>query len=259
MAERDAPAWNAVISGCTRNGLFLEALSFFSRMVVDRTLPKKTTASCLFSACAHLGMLRLGKSVHGYVFKNSMGGSPLFAMHSLICMTNGHSSLAIETFREMEQEGPQPDQVTLMGLLNACTHAGLVDEGLSYFNSMTRDYTIDPEIEHYGCVIDLLSRASRVHGTKDLAELALRNLLELKPKSVDYGFMLTNLYSECSKCGDVGKVRKRLNQLGGKKLPGCSWIEVEKRVRQFYSGDTIHPEVGQIYEILDELVELTEA
>ncbi|XP_042456992.1 pentatricopeptide repeat-containing protein At1g33350-like [Zingiber officinale] len=319
MPDRDVPAWNAVISGCTQNGLFLEALSFFSRMVVDGALPNMTTVSCLFSACAHLGMLRLGKSLHGYVFKNSMGNSP-FVCNALIdmygkcgnvkkarwifstmseknitswnsminCMAlQGHSCLAIETFREMEQEGPQPDQVTFMGLLNACTHAGLVDEGLGYFNSMTRDYTIDPEIEHYGCVIDLLSRAgrfdvamdivrdmriepdevvwgsllngARVHGAKDLAELALRKLLELEPKSVDYGFMLANLYSECGKWEDVGKVRKRLNQLGGKKLPGCSWIEVEKSIHQFYSGDTIHPEVGQIYKILDELVDFMEA
>lgn len=319
MPDRDVPAWNAVISGCTQNGLFLEAVSFFSKMVMFGAWPNQTTASCLFSACAHLGMLRLGKSLHGYVFKHSMGASP-FVCNALIDMygkcgnvkkarwifstmseknitswnsminclaLQGHSSLAIKTFLQMEQEGPQPDQVTFMGLLNACTHGGLVDEGLGYFNSMTQNYKIDPEIEHYGCVIDLLCRAgrfdvamdivrdmriepdevvwgsllngARVHGAKDLAELALKKLLELEPKSLDYGFMLANLYSECGKWEDVGKLRKRLNQLGGKKLPGCSWIEVEKRVHQFYSGDTIHPEMEQICEILDKLVELMEA
>ncbi|KAG6524327.1 hypothetical protein ZIOFF_014233 [Zingiber officinale] len=298
MPDKDVPAWNAVISGCNQNGLFLEALSFFSRMVWRWSSMAVISASCLFSTCAHLGMLRLGKSLHGYVFKNSMGDSP-FVCNALIDMhgkcgnvkkarwifstmseknitswnsiinslaLQGHSSLAIETFCEMEQEGPQPDQVTFMGLLNACTHAALVDEGLGYFNSMTRDYTIDPEFEHYGCVMDLLSRT----GAKDLAELALRKLLELEPKSVDYGFMLANLYIECGKWEDVGNVRKRLNQLGGnskeegmiqqvRQMGRCSWIEVEKMVHQFYSSDTIHPEVEQIYEILDEVVESMEA
>ncbi|KAG6488282.1 hypothetical protein ZIOFF_057041 [Zingiber officinale] len=189
MAERDVPAWNAVIYGRTQNGLFLEALSFFSRMVADRTLPNKTTASCLFSAYAHLGMLWLGKSLHGHAFKNSMGDSP-GVCNAVIDMygkwTRGsHKSLAIETLREMEQEGPQPDQVTFIGLLNACTHAGLVDEGLDYFNSMTRDYTIDPEIEHYGCVIDLLSRASRF----DVAMVIVRDI-RIEPDEVVWGSLL---------------------------------------------------------------------
>ncbi|KAG6484263.1 hypothetical protein ZIOFF_061058 [Zingiber officinale] len=190
MPERDVPAWNAVISGCTQTGLFLEALSFFSRMVVDRTLPNKTTASCLFSACAHLGMLRLGKSLHGYVFKNSMGDSPvvcnaLIDMHgkcsnvkkarwifstmseknitswnSMInCLAlQGHSSLAIETFIEMEQEGPQPDQVTFMGLLNdyLLSWASRFDVAMV----IVRDIRIEPDEVVWGSLLN----GARVHG-----------------------------------------------------------------------------------------------
>ncbi|WOL05766.1 hypothetical protein Cni_G14497 [Canna indica] len=319
MPERDVPSWNAVISGCTQNGLFSEALSFFSRMVLEGSWPNQTTVSCVLSACGHLGVLRLGKSIHGYVYKSHMGDSP-FVANALIDMygkcgnvnkamwiysslsnksitscnsminclaLQGHSYLAIATFRNMENDGLQPDAVTFVGVLNACTHGGLVDEGLRYFRSMVQDYKINPEIEHYGCVIDLLSRAgrfddamdivrdmrikpdevvwgsllngSRIYGAKDLAELSLRKLLELEPSSADYGIMLANLYSECGKWEDVGKVRKRLKELGGKKLPGCSWIEVEKIVHQFHSGDTIHPEAEQIYEVLDVLAGLMEA
>ncbi|KAG6528144.1 hypothetical protein ZIOFF_010293 [Zingiber officinale] len=176
-------------------------------------------------------MLRLGKSLHGYVFKNNMGDSP-FVCDALIDMfgkcgnvkkarwifstmseknitswnsminclaLQRHSSLAIETFREMEQEGPQPNQVTFMGLLNVCTHAGLVDEGLDLLSQagrfdvamdIVRDMRIVPDVVVWGSLLN----GARVHGAKDLAELALRKLLELEPKSVDYGFMLANLY-----------------------------------------------------------------
>lgn len=319
MPERDVPSWNAVISGCTQNGLFSEAVSFFCRMVLEGARPNQTTVSCVLSACGHLGMLRLGRSVHGYVYKNHMEHSPfvanglidmygkcggvkkaswifsaltdktLMSWNSMInCLAlQGHSGLAITTFKKMELTGPEPDEVTFVGLLNACTHGGLVDEGLSYFRSMFQDYKIDPEIEHYGCIIDLLSRAGRfdeamdivrdmriepdevvwgsllngcrIHGIRELAELSAKKLLEIEPNSADYGVMLANLYSECGKWEDVGKVRKMLKEFGGKKLPGCSWIEVEKKVHQFYSGDTVHPEAEQIYELLDELAGLMEA
>ncbi|KAG6528147.1 hypothetical protein ZIOFF_010296 [Zingiber officinale] len=283
MPDTDVPAWNAVISGCNQNGLFFEVLSFFSRMVWRWSSMAVISASCLFSACAHLGMLRLGKSLHGYVFKNSMGDSPFVCnahidMHSKCgnvkkarwifstmseknitswnSMINslalqGHSSLAIETFCEMEQEGPQPDQVTFMGLLNACTHAALVDEGLGYLNSITGDYTIDPEIKYYGCAIDLLSRAGfmvpRTWLNWHRGSYLSSNLRVWTMASC------SQIYIECGKWEDVGSKEEGMIQQV-RQMARCSWIEVEKTVHQFYSSDTIHPEVQQIYEILDEVV-----
>ncbi|KAG1354033.1 pentatricopeptide repeat-containing protein [Cocos nucifera] len=319
MPERDVPSWNAVIAGCTQNGLFSEAVSLFGRMVLEGARPNQTTVSCVLSACGHLGMLRLGKWVHGYIFKSHIGHSPfvsnalidmygkcgslkearwifsmltdksLTAWNSMInCMAlHGHSESAIATYKEMELEVIKPDEVTFVGLLNACTHGGLVDEGITYFKSMSQDYQIEHQIEHYGCVIDLLCRAGRfedameilrgmriepdevvwgsllngcrIYGNTELAELAARKLLEIDPNNVDYGVMLANLYSERGKWGEVGNVRKLLKEWGGKKLPGCSWIEVDSKVHRFYSGDKLHPEAEEIYKVLEVLVGLMEA
>ena len=171
------------------------------------------------------------------------------------------------------------DGVTFVGLLNACTHGGLVKQGQSYFESMIRDYRIEPQIEHYGCLIDLLGRAGRfeeamgvvrgmrmppdevvwgsllngckIHGRIDLAEFAVKKLVEIDPKNGGYGAMLANVYVESGKWDEVRKVRKTLKEQNAYKTPGCSWIEVDNRVHQFYSVDTTHPRTEEIYTILE--------
>lgn len=311
MPERDVPSWNAVIAGCTQNGMFPEAVGMFRRMVSSGARPNATTVACILSACGHVGMLRLGKWVHGYVLKCRMGGSSfvsnalvdmygkcgnlrqarwvfdtlsdksLTAWNSMInCLAlHGFSEGAIAMFKEMKLVGLTPDEVTFVGLLNACTHGGLVDEGVGYFKSMSRDHGIHPQIQHYGCVIDLLGRAgrfkeamevvkdmriepdevvwgsllngSRIHGETELAEFAIKKLIAMHPDNAGYGIMLANLYSECGKWEEVGEVRRMLKEVGGKKLPGCSWIEVDSEFCQFYSCDKLHPESEKIYEILE--------
>ncbi|XP_072955490.1 pentatricopeptide repeat-containing protein At1g33350 [Typha angustifolia] len=313
MHERDVPSWNAVVAGCAQNGLFSDVVSLFQRMVVEGARPNQTTVSCVLSACGHLGMLRLGKLVHGYIYRNRIGFNS-FVLNGLIDMygkcgnlkearwifnvlsdrslttwnsminclaLHGHSESAIVSFHEMKLQGVKPDEVTFVGLLNACTHGGFIDEGLSYFESMSRDYQIEPEIEHYGCVIDLLGRAGRfedamkivknmriepdevvwgsllngcrIYRVTELAEFAVRKLLEIDPNNTDYGVMLANLYSECGMWEEMGKVRKVMKKMGGKKLPGCSWIEVDNKTHQFYSGNKLHPVSDEIYKVLEEL------
>ncbi|KAJ0970408.1 hypothetical protein J5N97_023285 [Dioscorea zingiberensis] len=319
MPERDVPSWNAVIAGCNQNGLFSEAVGIFRKMLLSDARPNQTTVTCVLSACGQLSMLRLGKWVHGYIIKNDINGQSPYVSNALIDMygkcgslrearwifstllekslttwnsminclaLHGHNESAIAIFKEMECDGCEPDEVTFVGLLNACTHGGLVDEGLDYFESMSKDFRIEPQIEHYGCVIDLLVRAGRfedamgivrdmriepdevvwgsllngcrIYGDAKLAELAVRKLLELDPENADYGVMLANLYSERGKWEDVRKVRKLLKEGGGKKLPGCSWIEVDSEVHQFYSGDKHHPKFEDIYTVLEELFGLVE-
>ncbi|XP_020259910.1 pentatricopeptide repeat-containing protein At1g33350 [Asparagus officinalis] len=318
MPERDVPSWNSMVAGFAQNGMFPEAVKMFQRMVISGARPNSTTVSCVLSACGHLGMLRLGKLVHGYVLKVQIGYSSfvsnalidmygkcgnvkearwvfdtlsdksLTAWNSMInCLAlQGHSNNAIETFKAMEISGLVPDGVTFVGLLNACTHGGLVDRGLHYLESMKQDYKIEPQIEHYGCVIDLLGRAGRfkeamefvkdmriepdevvwgsllngcrIHGDKNLAEFAIKKLLEMNPDNVGYGIMLANLYSESGKWEEVGKVRKMLKEGGGKKLPGCSWIEAETEFHQFHSGDKLHCESEEIHRILEVLAGVME-
>ncbi|KAF8768908.1 hypothetical protein HU200_007474 [Digitaria exilis] len=283
MPERDVAAWNAIIAGCAQNGLFVEAVGILRRMVDEGFRPNATTISCVLSACGHLGMMKIGKLIHCYAWRTCVGfGSSvlnglidmygkcgnlkgarwifdelsdrsLTTWNSLInCLAlHGRSKCAIAVFNAMKDEGVQPDVVTFVGLLNACTHGGLVDEGLRYFESMQHEHGIEPEIEHYGCIVDLLGRAGRQLA---LAELAIRKLLELDPDNANYVVMLANVYSEGGLWEEVRKVRKFVKEENiGKKLPGCSWIEVDRKTHRFYSGDDAHPESEDIYGTLDGL------
>ncbi|KMZ69381.1 pentatricopeptide repeat protein [Zostera marina] len=317
MPVRDVPSWNAVIAGCTQNGFFTESLDFFRKMVAGTKdasfIPNQTTIACVLSTCGHLGMLQHGKSIHGFIYKfqihpNTFVSNALIDMYgkcgrlssaksifnastqtlttwnSLInCLAlHGDSTEAMKAFEEMQSiHRFLPDEVTFVGLLNACTHAGLVDTGRKYFTSMIQVYKIAPRIEHYGCIIDLLSRAGRfaevmsvisdmklkpdelvwgsllngcrIHRNATVAKFAVSKLLELDPWCMDYRVMQANLYSECGNWEEVGCVRKVMNGMGKKKLPGCSWIEAEGVVHQFYSKDKTHPKAEDIWKMLDAL------
>lgn len=320
MPERDVPSWNAVIGGCAQNGLFSEAISLFRKMVnaTESTInrPNQVTVACALSAFGHMGMLQLGKCIHGYIYRNVLGSDSyisnalvdmygkcgswreatmMFDRTSMKSLTlwnsmincyalHGQSMTAIGVFDEMMRCGydTKPDEVTFVGLLNACTHGGLVEKGCSYFNLMTHEYGIEPQIQHYGCLIDLLGRAGqfkeamevikgmriapdeviwgsllnscKIYGHMDLAEVAIKKLIEIDPNNGGYGTMLANLYGELSNWDEVRKVRKMLKQQDAHKTPGCSWIEVDNQVNQFYSADKTHPQTEEIYMTLESLL-----
>ncbi|CAM8920213.1 unnamed protein product [Rhodiola kirilowii] len=229
--------------------------------------PNQITVACALSACSHTGMLQLGKGIHAYTYRNNLvhdvyisnalvdmygkcgslkvarsvfdttRNRSLMSWNSMInaYALHGQSANAINLFEEMilQKDYIIPDGVTFVGLLNACTHGGLVEQGWSYFDMMTVDYRIEPRIEHYGCLIDLLGRTGRfneamevisnmsfppdevvwssllngckIHGQADLAEFAVKKLLEFDPENGGYGIMLANLYSELGKWDDVRK------------------------------------------------------
>ncbi|KAL5996826.1 hypothetical protein ACLOJK_007748 [Asimina triloba] len=163
MPERNVPSWNAMIAGCAQNGFFSEAISLFQRMLLvsggHEERPKQITVLG-FVATAVVDMYgKCGSLKEATRLFNRNSERSLTLWNSIInCVAlHGQSEKAIAIFKEMESLGFKPDEFTFMGLLNACTHRGLVEEGRSYFVSMSRDYNIEPEIEHYGCVIDLLS------------------------------------------------------------------------------------------------------
>ncbi|KAB1211014.1 hypothetical protein CJ030_MR6G018124 [Morella rubra] len=279
--------------------------------------PNQSTVVCVLSACGHTGMLQLGKWIHGYVFKNRIhldtfisnalvdmygkcgslkearrvfdmtSKKSLTAWNSMInsFALHGQSERAISVFEEMmrHENDVRPDEVTFVGLLNACTHEGLVKKGLSYFKLMTQEYRIEPKIEHYGCLIDLLGRAGqfeeamevvsgmsmepdevvwgsllngcKIHGRTDLAEFTVKKLIEIDPNNGGYGIMLANIYGELGKWDEVRKVRKRLKEQNAYKTPGCSWIEVDNQVYQFYSADKSHFRTEEIYTMLETLLD----
>ncbi|KAJ8769932.1 hypothetical protein K2173_009014 [Erythroxylum novogranatense] len=325
MPERDTPSWNAVIAGCTQNGMFQEAISIFKNMSIlaqepdhAQNKPNSVTVVCVLSACGHTGMLQLGKSIHGYVYRHGIVADSfvsnalvdmygkcgslkeagrvfemtskkgLTSWNSMInCLAlHGQSENAISVFEEMMKchDNVTPDEVTFVGLLNACIHGGLVEKGRLYFQMMTQEYGIEPQIEHYGCLIDVLGRAGRfeealevvkgmksepdevvwgsllngckIHSHTELAEFAVGKLNEIVPNNAGYGSILANMYGELGKWDDVRKVRKMLKERNAYKTPGCSWIEVDNTFYQFYSFDKTHPKTEDIYETLESLVAL---
>uniref|UniRef100_A0A2P2Q2U6 Pentatricopeptide repeat-containing protein n=1 Tax=Rhizophora mucronata TaxID=61149 RepID=A0A2P2Q2U6_RHIMU len=196
IPERDVPSWNAVIAGCTQNGFFQEAISIFRKMLIHaqeprhrHNKPNQVTVVCALSACGHIGMLQLGKWIHGYVYRNGLVsdsfvsnalvdmygkcgslGSSVKIFNSLIDRNliswttlisalgiNGLAPKAVETFKEMECQGFRPDKVAFLAVLTACRHGALVREGIELFEKMDV-YGIKTEMDHYHCIVDLLAR-----------------------------------------------------------------------------------------------------
>lgn len=317
MPERDVPSWNAILAACTQNGLFVEAISLFGKMINEANVfPNEVTLVCVLSACAQTGNLQLAKGIHAFAYRRSLSFD-MFVSNSLVdlygkcgnlveassvfktankksltawnsminCFAlHGRSEEAIAVFEEMMSNDVKPDHITFIGLLNACTHGGLVTKGREYLDLMTNRYNIEPRIEHYGCLIDLLGRAGffdealevmagmkmkadeaiwgsllnacRKYGHLDLAIVAVNNLVTLNPNNGGYISMMANLYGEMGNWVEARRARKMIKHQNAYKTPGCSWIMIDGKVNQFYSLDKSHPKSEEIYMILDSLMSL---
>lgn len=313
MAEKDIVSWGAMIQGYALNGLPKEAIDLFLQMQRENVKPDCYTVVGVLSACARLGALELGEWVSGLVDRNEFLYNPVLgtalidlyakcgsmsrawevfkgmkekdrvvwnAIISGLAM-NGYVKISFGLFGQVEKLGIKPDGNTFIGLLCGCTHAGLVDEGRRYFNSMYRFFSLTPSIEHYGCMVDLLGRAGlldeahqlirnmpmeanaivwgallgacRIHRDTQLAELVLKQLIELEPWNSGNYVLLSNIYSANLKWDEAAKVRLSMNEKRIQKPPGCSWIEVDGIVHEFLVGDKYHPLSEKIYAKLDEL------
>lgn len=316
MGERDLVAWNSVINGFALNGKPNEALSLFREMSLKGVEPDGFTVVSLLSACAELGALELGRRVHVYLLKVGLTGN-LHVNNSLLdfyakcgsireaqqvfsemsernvvswtslvvgLAVNGFGEEALELFKEMERQKIAPREITFVGVLYACSHCGMLDEGFNYFRRMKEEYGIMPRIEHYGCMVDLLSRAGlvkqayeyiqsmplqpnaviwrtllgacTVHGDLSLGEIARSHLLKLEPKhSGDY-VLLSNLYASERRWSDVQTVRRSMIEDGVWKTPGYSLVELGNRVFEFTMGDRSHPRSQDVYALLEKITEL---
>ncbi|CAL4978179.1 unnamed protein product [Urochloa decumbens] len=195
---------------------------------------------------------------------------------------NGHGEEAIDMFHRMIKVSEAPDEVTFIGVLTACTHAGLVDKGREFFLSMIHSYKIAPNVVHYGCIIDLLGRAGkitealetidqmpmtpnatilgtllaacRVHGNLDVGELVAQRLLELDPDNSMVYVLLSNMYAKSNRWEDVRRLRQSIMEKGIKKEPGCSLIEMNGMIHEFVAGDRSHPMSNEIYSKLGNII-----
>jgi len=191
-------------------------------------------------------------------------------------------------FEKMQEADVKANEITFVSLLSACSHAGLVEEGRHFFNSMRKEHGITPQVEHYSCMVDLLGRAGfldeaeefirrmpiepnlavwgallgacRIHGNIQLGGRVAEQLLQLKAQDNATYVLLSNIYAALGRWDGVAKVRKLIKDKGLKKQAGCSWIEVKNCLHVFVSGDKSHPQKDDIYAMLDKLArEMKEA
>jgi pentatricopeptide repeat protein len=313
MPQRTVISWTTMIAGYVQNGHFHEALELYGEMHQTEFKPNRVTLVSVLPACAHLGALQQGKTIHDYIIRRKLE-TDVSVVTALINMyakcgqidvarelfdkmykrdaiswnamiagygMHGQGEAVVSLFVQMQQTGVKPDDVTLVGVLSACSHAGLVEEGLQYFHSMNRDYGLVPKMEHYACMVDLLSRAGRLdeardmiaempfkpspsvwgallsacrtHGKIELGEYVARHLFEIEPYNTGNYVLLSNIYADAGRWDDVMKIRIMLKERGLKKSPGCSWVEVNNRAHGFIGGDRSHPQSEEIYTLLENL------
>ncbi|XP_061354634.1 pentatricopeptide repeat-containing protein At4g14820 [Gastrolobium bilobum] len=314
MIEKDLVCWSAMISGYAESDQPQEALKLFNEMQLQRIVPDQITMLSVISACAHVGALNQAKWIHRYADKNGFGrvlsvNNALIDMYakcgnlvrarevfenmprknviSWSSMINafamhGDADSAINLFHRMREENIEPNGVTFIGVLYACSHAGLVEEGQKFFSSMINEHGISPKREHYGCMVDLYCRANllrkamelietmpfapnviiwgslmsacQVHGEVELGEFAAKRLLELEPDHDGALVVLSNIYAKEKRWNDVGLIRKSMRHKGISKERACSRIEMNNEVHVFLMADRYHEQSDEIYEKLDEVV-----
>ncbi|XP_061359507.1 pentatricopeptide repeat-containing protein At4g02750-like [Gastrolobium bilobum] len=313
MPQRDCVSWAAIIANYAQTGHYEEAFNMLVEMKRNGESFNRPTFCCALSTCADISALELGKQVHGQVLKTGYGNGCLVrnALLGMYCKCgsideaydvfegiqpkdiiswntmlagyarHGFGRQALMVFELMKTAGVKPDEITMVGVLSACSHTGLIERGTEYFYSMNKDYGITPNSRHYACMIDLLGRAGRIqeaqnlmrnmpfepdaatwgallgasciHGNIEVGEKAAQMVFKLEPHNSGMYVLLSNLYAVSGRWVDVGKMRLKMRNIGIQKLPGYSWVEVQNKIHIFTVGDCFHPEKDRIYAFIEEL------
>ncbi|KAK9122755.1 hypothetical protein Sjap_012357 [Stephania japonica] len=311
---KDIVAWSAMLAGYAQIGDPEGAVQLFKEMLKGGFKPNEFTFSSIINASAGpMASVEQGRQCHGssikcgfsnalcvssalvtmYAKRGSVENAhkvfrrqterDLVSWNSMIsCYAqHGYGRKALEVFNELHSQGLRLDGITFIGVITACTHAGLVDDGRNYFDSMIKDHQIDPTMELYACMVDLYSRAGRleeamelikgmsfpagatvwrtllgacrVHLNVELGKLAGEKLISLEPQDSAAYVLLSNIYSATGKWEEKAKVRKLMDERKVKKEVGYSWIEVKNKTHSFKAADRLHPMSEKIYAKLQDL------
>lgn len=308
---KNVVTWNAMISGYVNNHMFDLGLNVFHQMLTEgKCKPDHTTLISVLSACSHLGSLEHGKWIDSYIkIKKFQLSNPLanalidmfakcgdvesakavfdkMANRCIISWTtmisglaiNGQCREALNLFYRMQFDDIKPDHVIFISVLSACTHGGLVEEGKWVFKQMVEEYNIEPRIEHYGCMIDLLVRAGKleeavrfiesmhlkpnaviwatllgackIHGSGEMLQSVGKKVLDQEPANPGYLMLVSNLSAAAGQWKEFSNFRVAMRQYGVEKVPGCSSIQIANRVHEFLAKDTRHVQRKEIYRAL---------
>ncbi|XP_010546246.1 PREDICTED: pentatricopeptide repeat-containing protein At5g08305 [Tarenaya hassleriana] len=315
MLERDVVSWSSMVDGYVKSDDYDEALEIFDQMMEMGPKANEVTMVSVFCACAHLGVLDRGKTVHRYVIDESLpltitlrtslvdmyakcgaieeawnvfrevpaGETDVLLWNSMIGGLANHGFIreSLELFREMRESGINPDEITFLCLLSACSHGGLVKEAWHFFEGL-KESGAEPKSEHYACMVDVLSRAGLVseaygfisempieptasmlgallsgcinHGNLDLAERVGKRVLEMQPDHDGRYVGLSNVYAIKKRFEDARSMREAMEDRGVKKFAGHSIIELLGTSHRFIAHDKTHVDTPRICSILHLLV-----
>jgi pentatricopeptide repeat protein len=313
IQDKDIVVWNAMFSGYTQQLEYEESLKLYKGLQMSRLKPNEFTFAAVITAASNIASLRHGQQFHNHVIKMGFDDDPFVAnalvdmyaksgsieeAHKAFSYTNrkdiacwnsmiatyaqhGEAAKALQVFEHVIMEGVKPNYVTFVGVLSACSHAGLIDLGFYHFDSMSQ-FGIEPGIDHYACMVSLLGRAGRVYEAKEFIEkmpiepaaVVWRSLLSacrvsgdaelgtyaaemaISCNSADSGsyVLLSNIFASKGMWANVRRLRAKMDISGVVKEPGCSWIEVDNEINKFIARDTAHHDSTLISLVLDNLL-----
>lgn len=313
LAKRSTVPWTALISGYVQKGLHEEGLNLFNEMHKAGVRADQATFASILRASANLASLSLGTQLHSFLIRsgfmsNVFSGSALLDMYAkcgsikdsiqlfqdmpernIVSWNalmsahaqNGDGEATLESFEKMVQAGFQPDSISFLGVLSACSHCGLVEEGLRYFRSM-EVYNLVPKKEHYASMVDMLCRrgqfneaeklmsempfdpdeimwssvlnSCRIHKNPELARKAADQLFRMEELRDAAAYVsMSNIYAAACQWDNVGKVKKAMRERGIRKVPAYSWVEIRRKVHVFSANDMLHPQMEEIRKKIDML------
>lgn len=314
---REIISWNAMISGFAQNGFSHEALKMFLSAVTE-TMPNEYTFGSVLNAIASAEDISLkhGQRCHARILKLGLNSCPVvssalldmyakrgsitesekvfnemsernqFVWTSIISAYSSHGDFefVMNSFQEMVKENIAPDLITFLSVLTACNRKGMVDKGYEIFNSMTKDYNLEPSHEHYSCMVDMLGRAGRLkeaeelmsevpggpgvsmlqsmlgscrlHGNVEMGANMAELAMEMKPDLSGSYILMYNIYAEKGQWEKAAEIRKEMKKKGVRKEGGFSWIDVSDTegsltMQGFSSGDKSHPKSDEIYRMVE--------
>ncbi|XP_010024159.2 pentatricopeptide repeat-containing protein At5g66520 [Eucalyptus grandis] len=318
MPERNVISWTTMISSFVKVGMNKEALNLFQDMLIAGVKPDNVALVSSLSACAHLGAVDQGRWIHTYIDRNHIQIDPeldcalidmygkcghmeeairVFTKSKKKCVStwtaaisgfaiHGQAREALDFYMQMQKERIKPNSITLTAILTACSHSGLVDEGKSIFKSITSVHNLNPTIEHYGCLVDLLGRAGLLKEAKEVIETmpiepnaaiwgALLNvckkhanvklckvigkkLMEVDPGHGGRYIHAASIFAASGEWDEAVRIRRMMKEKGIKKFPGCSSITINGSVHDFFAGDCKHPQLKEIHQMWHQIVERLE-
>lgn len=312
IQTKNVVCWTTLISAYVDNEKPQAAIELFREMQRENVDPDKVTLTVTLSACADLGALDMGKWVHKFIRRSVKLDKDLSLYNSLLNMytkcgdletakvvfdsienkdvttwtsmitgyaIHGRANEALALFTAMTDSKIAPNDVTFIGVLMACSHVAMVDDGKRYFKIMVNDYGVKPRLSHFGCMVDLLCRAGllqeakdfildmpmkpnavlwrtllsacSIRGDIDLAEETRGRLLEYDENLVGDDVIMGNIYASRGIWDKKEITRNRSNE---RRVPGCSSIEVGSEIIKFVAGDRDHPFACITYEVIDNLM-----